>query len=483
VFPNVLAQCTLMLLLLIYSTTTVYVLPWRLLSSNMLDVGVSVCLILVLALALFFADAPNLTLVSEFCCALFGIACFFLACAFIYCIQKHFLCKQKRYQYFICHHKGGAGAFARLLKTHLVENPHVTGGVFLDSDDLQDLNKLFQYVREELNTLVVVCTKELMTRPWCAGELTTARLNKVPLVCVLFPDFSFPDENLINNYMKEVPGCAGLAPHGISEAMVQETLRWISSNPTVKFPPSVNMKILDTLTAHLMDSKQEGVVVITDAASQHSKAKCEAVILADPSYCEATSTAYTLEKLLLPLCGGDPEKAPRVLSASDEVPLGAKKVLIVCSNECFKTAPLVRQILQASENECYMLPIVAEDAFRFPTQDFWDEVRKDFPTLMADVGRDDVDCEMLIAVIQGIFSEIAVAFHACDNSAADLKVRAATVARRIQNKSTTSSKSLKTMRTAYSTTKTASDQPEVEEAHAPAMETDIKNVDNEKPAE
>ena len=69
----------------------------------------------------------------------------------------------------------------------------------------------------------------------------------------------------------------------------------------------------------------------------------------------------------------DPEKAPRALSASGEVPLGAKKVHIGCSNECFKSAPPVRQILQASENECYILPIVAEDALRVPTQDSWDD--------------------------------------------------------------------------------------------------------------
>jgi len=131
------------------------------------------------------------------------------------------------------------------------------------------------------------------------------------------------------------------------------------------------------------------------------------IILADPSHCEAASAAHMLEKVLLPLRGNGAEKAPRVLSASDEVPLGAKKVLVACSNECFKNAPLIRQILQASENECHMIPVVAEDAFRFPTQDFWDVMKKDFPTLMEEVGRDDVHCDTLIAVIQGIFSELS----------------------------------------------------------------------------
>lgn len=446
VFPNVLAQCVLMLCLLIYSTITVYVLPWRLLSSNALDVGVSTCLIMVLALALFFAETPNLTLVSTFCVALFSIALTLVGIVLVSCVIKHCICKQKRFQFFLCHHKGGCGAFARMLKTHLVENPRVSGCVFLDSDDLQDLNKLFQFVREELDNLVVLCTREIMMRPWCVGEMVTARLNKVPVVMVKFPDFSFPDDNLINNYSREVPGCAGLAPHGISEAMVQETMRWVSTNPTLVLPPSINMKVLDTLAEHLLGSKREGVLTITDEMPQHSKEKCQAVILVDTSYSEAISTAFTLEKLLLKFCGGDAEKTPRVLSAADDVPVGATKVLIVCSNGCFANAILIKQILQASQNGSYMLPIVSEDAFRFPTEEFWDGIRNDFSSIMGQIGMDDITCDMLIDVIKGIFAEIAVAFHACDNSAADLKVRAATVARRIQNKTVTSSKSLKAIR-------------------------------------
>lgn len=444
VLPNVLAQCTLMLCLLLYSTTTMYILPWRLLTSNLLDVGVSVCLICVLSLALFFAEKPDITLVSQFCCALFGIAVSTVGIAVCYGFYKHFLRKQMQFRFFICHHKGGAGAFARLLKTHLLENTKVTSGVFLDSDDLQDLNKLFEFVREELDTLVVVCTKELMTRPWCAGELTTARLNNVPLVLVLLPDFSFPDENLINNYMQHVPGTSTLAPHGISEAMVQETLRWISSNPTIKFPNTVNMKIMDTLCGHLF-KPPEGVVTISDEGNPHSKSKCESVILVDSTYAEAIATAFVLEKLILPFVGSESEKLPRVLSDSEDVPPAAKKVLVVCSNGCFQNPMLCKRIMQASENESYILPIVAEDAFRFPTSEFWDDMRKEGPTLMDQIGK-DYDIEQLIEVIKGIFSEIAVAFHACDNSAADLKVRAGTVARRISNKTTMSSKSVKAMK-------------------------------------
>ena len=99
---------------------------------------------------------------SKFSCVLFGIACFLLACAFTYCIQKHFLCKQKRYQHFICHHQGGTGAFTRLLKTHGVENPQVIGGVTLvsgaidmDTDEEEEIWMSRQGEEETAATRVV----------------------------------------------------------------------------------------------------------------------------------------------------------------------------------------------------------------------------------------------------------------------------------------------------------------------------------------
>jgi hypothetical protein len=52
--PNVVSQCLLMLTLLLYSTSTMYLRPWRIMMSNLLDVFVCVGLICILSLAVFF---------------------------------------------------------------------------------------------------------------------------------------------------------------------------------------------------------------------------------------------------------------------------------------------------------------------------------------------------------------------------------------------------------------------------------------------
>ena len=49
----------------------------------------------------------------------------------------------KTFQFFLCHHKDGAGAFTRILKMRLQGDPRVTRQVFLDSDNLRDLKVLF----------------------------------------------------------------------------------------------------------------------------------------------------------------------------------------------------------------------------------------------------------------------------------------------------------------------------------------------------
>merc|ERR1719253_2404772 len=69
--------------------------------------------------------------------------------------------------------------------------------VFLDSEDLTDLDKLVDRVTKSAN-LVVLLTTGVLTRPWCLIEIVAAVRSKVPLVPVkiLKPgnDFEFPDE-------------------------------------------------------------------------------------------------------------------------------------------------------------------------------------------------------------------------------------------------------------------------------------------------
>lgn len=55
--------------------------------------------------------------------------------------------------------------------------------VFLDSDDLRDLTKLVQHVKDS-RCIILLQTRKVMTRPYCILEVLTALENSVPIVTV-----------------------------------------------------------------------------------------------------------------------------------------------------------------------------------------------------------------------------------------------------------------------------------------------------------
>merc|ERR1719159_1023215 len=86
------------------------------------------------------------------------------------------------YGVFLCHHKGGAAVLGRYFKIKM--GRHSSAQVFLDSDQLEELDLIFDIVRSCSQNLVVLLTKETLFRMWCAGEIATAVSCEVPIVPV-----------------------------------------------------------------------------------------------------------------------------------------------------------------------------------------------------------------------------------------------------------------------------------------------------------
>ncbi|CAE7745638.1 unnamed protein product, partial [Symbiodinium microadriaticum] len=103
---------------------------------------------------------------------------------------------QSRYDAFLCHHKAGAGALCRFFK--LIVHKYGRMNIFLDSDELDDLARIFEIVSSDTRCLVAVLTPELLQRMWCAGEMTSARKYGIPIIPLYCDGFAFPDEDCIN---------------------------------------------------------------------------------------------------------------------------------------------------------------------------------------------------------------------------------------------------------------------------------------------
>ena len=213
--------------------------PWIVRHANHLDVAMHTGLLFVLILAALQTNVDD-EVVGRLLLAVFScITCAFLI-AMGWSLHLCALRLRKPFQFFLCHHKVGGGAFCRLLKVRLLSHGQVSSDVFLDSDNLQDLSLLFAIVGEKTETLVVLCTKEILYRPWCVGEMTTARLHNVDTILVIFPDFDDPTRILHRQLRKRggspVPGSLRHQPRdGATDTVVAWHSALDSAPPFHKF--------------------------------------------------------------------------------------------------------------------------------------------------------------------------------------------------------------------------------------------------------
>ena len=90
----------------------------------------------------------------------------------------------KKYAAFLSHYKAEAAAEARVMKVELVRALKVPDEkIFLDADNLTDLRDLLDCVRNS-DVLVLMWTKDVLSRPWCLAEINAAAEARVPIIVV-----------------------------------------------------------------------------------------------------------------------------------------------------------------------------------------------------------------------------------------------------------------------------------------------------------
>ena len=202
--------------------------PWRTIEANYVELLLIAFLIVVLLggaplLEISF-DTSSSTLGWFLCLPVLGllVPCFLACWRLCSCFKR----KQK-FGIFLCHHKGGAGSLCRLMKIMLAR--HSNTKVFLDCDQLENLDFLFDVIQSSTRTFVVVLTPELLKRVWCAGEISTAykhMIKTVPLICEGFQPLLEEGLQLLPRLWS--PGQVQvLANYGISLEDVDKSYRWL----------------------------------------------------------------------------------------------------------------------------------------------------------------------------------------------------------------------------------------------------------------
>ncbi|CAE8629313.1 unnamed protein product [Polarella glacialis] len=453
VIPGGSAQVLLCMLVLCVSIlVTSFMLPWRTLECNYMEASVLAGLALCISLGSLFMEDVDVDSVMQFCLGLFTATILLMFGVFIWGFAKFFRAKyRKQFQYFLCHQKAGAGAFARLLKCELSRMSAVKGKVFMDYDDLQDLTKLFGYVAFDTEHLIILGTKDILTRKWCMGEVTTGRLHKINTVVVALPDYEPPSETYVQDYQVHVPDITELVAHGISLAAVQETLRWMQDLPTIELLGTLDSTLARSLCKELVVMHVSPGIMFQNSVQLNCEAQDEpdkearlasrktqyngskVAILVDYKNIEAVATALVLQLMVSPLLVSLEGMVPYIMAADEEAMPTVRILVVICSQECFANPDINKVLVSSAARRLKVLPVIAEDGFRFPTQDFYDEV---LTKCWRRSAGDEAPAKLsqFAAVIKQVFQELPVDFKlqgGYSASAQDLEVKAKTIAFRL----------------------------------------------------
>lgn len=353
----------------VFSALQVANLPWRTALGNFADWISSFCIIVVLEAVGPMQQVPdrNIPGLASFTLIL---SLFFCICGFL-CYTLYFrLRKPQKYGLFLCHHKAGAGVLSRFIKVIVAKHSPVQ--VFIDSDQLQDLDHLFDIVRCSTKNLVVIFSPELLYRSWCAGEIVTAyrnKINTVPLVC---PGFSQPDakglDTITASWSAEQKNTLGR--FGITMDMVIEAYLHLRDLPILSMPRFETIGIQEKTIADLMDACRvprrflSQVDEITDHAS--------ICVTGNVTDVEVLSACYVIGTLLQHSLQESVETITSVEHFSEGP--SAAYLIVLLSKGLLRNPSFAQILLEMQANEVELIVVNAEMGFDFPGSDFYSDI-------------------------------------------------------------------------------------------------------------
>jgi len=386
---------------------TVYYRPWRVRQANVLDLGSAFALMLVLFSCAFFVPDEMENVASTIGTIVICIALATFPVVFFYAVGVAYQNKmQKPIGYFICHHKQGAGCRARLLKVFLSEHQSMREKkVFMDSDDLKDMDTLFDTVRSCTEILVVLCTRELLRRPWCIGELVAAKTVGVPIVKVAFPDYEEPSDHFIADFRQVVGDISCLTSRGIDNGMIQRMMSTFGACQTLTVPELSSYETIVALTNSISNcGANRAVRTCVNYVEDRLPAEGKCPMLVDHSNSEAVATAFVIAKMTAPLFWHQQDIAPYVLPKDTAVPAITNIIVLVCSHGALQQASVLAMLDDTVKMGTNYLLVLADEQFLFPTQAFM----QDNLALAALVSQSP---QVLLQMIYYMFTSIAIAFQ------------------------------------------------------------------------
>ncbi|CAK9115801.1 unnamed protein product [Durusdinium trenchii] len=457
ILPGDAASLLMMHLLMFFSFGLVaYCKPWPTRLSNWVDLFIHITLLLILVFGSFFVELRNGNATMMIICTAATVLMMLgLLAVAAEGLVRHLLSPicigLKPYRFFLCHHKGVAGSLARWLKLELSRRG-TTMKVFIDSDNLTDLTRLFTIVGEEVQTLVIIASPGLLTRKWCVGEMVAARLRNVDAALLTLPNFVLPDSHFLKAFEGTIPEVKELANYGFGMTEIMDTFNWLSTIRAIPLE-TITLSAFNYVVAELLNCK-----TLSQSESLNPKIQgSNCLILADLEDAEAVATAHILQILI----GSDMMHfhgaLPKVLDVGSSLretlpPSTLLEVfaLMICTKDCLVSCQMASWLLEAldlsgdeagslgsstlntspqasprQQLQIYVLPLVAED-FQVPSRGSFEKIVKN-PALQT------IDKQRYTNTLQAIFFQIALPFAPKVSSEGDLTLKAKQITDRLRS--------------------------------------------------
>lgn len=426
--PVILASLNELLFLLWIVTLTSYATlqarlwPWKSQMANILDSGLTGCLIAVVVLGCMLLDfnvargTVVIQILSMMAFVLLSTAFVAVVLLVLYRAYK----PSKTYGIFLSHHKLGAAVLCRWFKMLLTGI--IKDRIFLDSDDVNKLDAIIEVCAWDCENVVVIMTSETLKRMWCAAEIasTHAGEGNVELIEML-PDL-WSDEQQ-----------ATLAAAGISMQAVEEAYNSLSEHKPIplrrrgakeqehfnvaKLVVSQCTGLSPFLLTRLQKTQRQNSGPTGMTSSQLGEIQQSLImLLGDLDTPESGCSCRVLQALLQGkmhegVTVVDANRSVRNLPGLEAQYEGSRAILVVLTQGVLHQPSFAAALAMCPEDaRSKLVPVKADELFIYPDPEFWEKLGQGLIFSKEMLESLQTDFESVRIIYQQLFNVLALKF-------------------------------------------------------------------------
>jgi multiple sugar transport system substrate-binding protein len=412
---NVHAQVLLMMVVIAgMSAFQNRLFPWCSQRTNQLDSFTTVGLIVILLAGAMLVDSAAQEAVDTLQVFLVAILLLFLAAVVVVAAVNLYVTvlPPKLYAVFLSHHKGSAAVLARWFK--MCFQQEYTDNVFLDSDELDRLDLIFDTVAFHTKNFILLGTRIVLERMWCAGEIAAAVRYKVNFVVAACDDYKHPSDTFISSVgdLWSDGQKAELNRLGVDIASIQHAYRALPSFKEVGLrrnstPAEQANRFKDVAKCCKGMHMKLGEAAMRLACLSEESTTGEMVLTGNLKDGESRTTCQVLQMLLQRFLQVSVVLLGEVAHAKIT---GTKYVVLVLSSGVTSLPEVACSLVVASQAKLEVVPIQADQSFVYPHNTYWDDLNAGKVVDPLALQEKNVALASVVTAYQRLFNVLALKF-------------------------------------------------------------------------